>query len=43
MAQDLIEFWVLSNENATKFLEKMEFIALMKDRAALEILFQILT
>lgn len=43
MAQDFPEYWGLPQESATRFLEKMEFTALMKDRAAPEILFQILS
>ena len=43
MAQDFPEYWGLSHESAFKFLERMEFTALMKDKATLEILSQILT
>ena len=43
MAQDFPEYWGLPHENACKFLERMEFTALMKDRSTPEILSQILT
>ena len=43
MAQDFLEYWGMPQENATRFLEKMEFTALMKDSATLEIMFQVLS
>ena len=43
MAQDFPEYWGMPQENAMRFLEKMEFTALMKDRATPEILFQVLS
>ena len=32
MAQDFLEYWGLLHESAFKFVEKMEFTALMKDK-----------
>ena len=43
MAQDFLEYLGMPHENAMMFLEKMEFTALMKDRATPKILFQVLS